>query len=144
MDLIPLNLSKYKTPLKKEIVSMINNSARLIKEGQFNKAISLCNDALNLDPKDSAVLMQKGVAHSRLNQIDEALEYFDLAIKYDPEFAGAYYNKATIKALQNDVSGAISLLEEAIKLDSRYARVARNDEDFMYLRNNPSFTSLVG
>lgn len=145
MDVFPLNNSgKYNTSSKKKIASLIDNSARLIKEGQFNKAVSLCNDALNLDPTDASAHTNKGVAFVRLSQFEDAILCFDLALKYDPKLAVAWYNKASTKALQNEIPEAITLLGQAISINPRFSTTAKTDEDFLYLRSNPNFVALVG
>ena len=145
MDIIRLkNTEKYDKSAKLKIDSILNDSVSLIKEGQFNKAILLCDHGLKLYPTDVAILSQKGVANTRLSKFDDAIQCFDLALKYEPKFANALYNKATVKALQNDISEALSLLEQSIKIDSRFIKIAKIDEDFLYLRNNSNFIAIVG
>lgn len=145
MDILPSKyLDKYNSPEKRKIGLMINESTRLISEGQFIKAITICDDALQLDSTDALVLTQKGVACSRLGSFDEAMLCFKSALKSEPNLADAWYNIATVKALQNNVDEAISSLKRAINLDSRFMKVAKTDEEFLYLRNNPNFIVLVG
>lgn len=144
MDIIRLNLERYNKSEKRKIGLMIEDSTNLIKEGQFSKAISICNEAMDIDPTDALIITQKGVAYSRLEKFDDAIMCFDLALNYEPNLAHAMYNKAAVKALQNDVTSALSLLEQSIKYDSRFRMTAKTDEDFFYLRANPDFMMLVG
>ena len=144
MDIIRLEKEEYVKPEKRKISLMIDDSAKLIKEGKFVQALSVCNDALKIDPDDVVIITQKGVAFCRLQKLDEAINCFDLALKKDPKFAHAIYNKAAVRMLQNNIADTLSLLEQSIRLDSKFRMIANNDEDFFYLRNNPDFMILVG
>ncbi len=144
MDIVRLERGKYDKPGKRKIGLMIDESTRLIKEGKFTKALSICEDALKMDPDDVVVIAQKGVAFCRLQKLDEAINCFDLALQKDPKFVHAIYNKAAVMMLQNDIASTLALLEQSINLDSRLCTVAKNDEDFFYLRSNPDFMMLVG
>jgi tetratricopeptide (TPR) repeat protein len=144
VDIVQLKNEEYEKPENRKIALMIDDSTKLIKEGKFAKALSICEDALKIDPNDVVIIAQKGVAFSRLQNLDEAIKCFDLSLQKDPDFVHAIYNKATVKILQNDVAGALSLLEQSINLDSRFRMIAKNDEDFFYLKNNPDFMMLVG
>ena len=144
MDIVRLEKEEYAKPEKRKVSLMIDDSAKLIKEGKFVQALSVCDDALRTDPDDAVVITQKGVAFCRLQKLDEAINCFDLALKKDPKFAHAIYNKATVMMLQNNIADTLYLLEQSINLDSRFRVIANNDEDFFYLRNNPDFMILVG
>ena len=144
MDIVRLEKGRYDKPEKRKIGLMIDNSTKLIKDGKFVQALSVCEDALKIDPDDAVVITQKGVAFCRLQKLDEAINCFDLALQQDPKLAHAIYNKATVMMLQNNIADALSLLEQSMNFDSRFRMVAKNDEDFFYLRNNPDFIMLVG
>ena len=143
MDIISVKDPK-KYNVTRELGLIINNSAFLMKQGRFNDAVSLCDEGLKKDPTNALILTQKGTAYLKLSKFDEAIICFDLAIKSSPKYADAYYNKATVKASQDDISETLSLLEQSIKLDSRFRKTAKSDEDFILLRDNPMFISLVG
>jgi len=142
MDILNLNPDQYKK-LGYDI-STINESAKLINSGMYEKALSICNKSLKTNSNDPLVLSQKGVTCIRLSQFDNAMKCFDLAIENNPKIASIWYNKASVKALQNYESDAILFLEKAIDLDSRCIQLAKNDEDFWLLKNNFDFISLVG
>jgi tetratricopeptide (TPR) repeat protein len=145
VEIVPFKkMGDYNKPEKRKIGLMIDNTTQLIKEGKFDKALLICEDALKIDPTDVVIITQKGVAYCRLQKLDEAIKCFDLALRINPKFADAVYNKATVTILQNDVPSTLFLLEQSIKLDPRLRMIARTDEDFLYLRSNPDFMMLVG
>lgn len=143
MDIISVK-DPQKYNISRELGLALNNSALLMKQGRFNDALAICDEGLKIDPANALILTQKGTAHFRLSKFEDAISCFDSAIRSSPKFADAYYNKATVKALQGDISEALSLLEKSIKLDSRFRKTAKNDEDFLLLRDNPMFIILVG
>lgn len=143
MDIISVK-DPQKYNISRELGLTLNNSTLLMKQGRFNDALAICDEGLKIDPTNALILTQKGTAHFRLSKFEDAIRCFDLAINSSPKFADAYYNKATVKALQDDIPEALSLLEQSIKLDSRFRKTAKNDEDFLLLRDNPMFIVLVG
>jgi tetratricopeptide (TPR) repeat protein len=58
---------------------------RLLRDGQEEKAIELCDESLKKWSEHPALYYRKGRILSRLDRDKEAIEFFDLAIKYNQE-----------------------------------------------------------
>ncbi|XP_077986187.1 uncharacterized protein LOC144440676 [Glandiceps talaboti] len=64
---------------------LLNLSACVLKMKQFDKVVSLCSDALNINANNVKGLYRRGQALSRLNEFDRAKEDFEKALKLEPQ-----------------------------------------------------------
>jgi|tagenome__1003787_1003787.scaffolds.fasta_scaffold20936730_2 hypothetical protein len=65
----------------------------LEKATRYNEAISIYQQALDIDPKNVTVLNNKGVALTHLGLYEEAIKEYDKALDIDPTFKLAANNK---------------------------------------------------
>jgi len=136
--------NSYYTDEKREIGKSLTEAAMLAKDGQFNKSILLLDKILEKDPNEKNVLVNKGICFSQLGNYDEAISYYDKVLDINPNFSSALYNKAATKALIGQNEEALDLLEKALTARKSFIPIAKRDEDFLYLRSNPRFMSIVG
>ncbi len=112
---------------------------------KYKGVIADLDIVIGIEPDNVYAHSNRALSLARLKRYDGAIKGFDRAIKCDPEYASAYYNKACAYALMDKpVDEILELLEKAISLDPTSKSDAREDEDFVSLRDNPEFRELVG
>jgi tetratricopeptide (TPR) repeat protein len=82
-----------------------NNVSNLNKS---DEAIKAYDKAIEINPNDSDVWYNKGLALDSLNKSDEAIKAYDKAIEINPQYSLAWYNKG--RALYK-----LNKFDEAIK-----------------------------
>lgn len=135
---------RYKDPATKKIPDLLNQGAILMKAGKFKNAINIYNDALSIDPQDPNVLLNKAVAYSQLGEYDKAIELYGKVIDHNPEYSLSFYNMAGTLAVMGDTEKALTWLKKAIEKNPDFVEMAQKDDDFLYLRDNPQFTAILG
>ena len=87
---------------------------------------------------------------SQLSPLFQAGEYEQVAdrgrelLKDHPEYPGVFYNVACAEALAGRGDDAIEHLRHAIGRSEQFRELAKEDEDFVSLRDRPDFKELVG
>lgn len=84
-----------------------------------------------------------GVAMMNLGRWDEAREHLDRARKAAPKADYVIYALAALACLTGETDAAMENLKQAIALRPENRYHARNDEDFVYLQEDPRFTELL-
>jgi tetratricopeptide (TPR) repeat protein len=118
------------------------------------EAISYFNRVLKKDPKNTDVIINKGISYHILGRYVKALGYFDKALKYDSHDANALYYKARSLAMQKKDKDVLNVLKLAFHeyekhehgyddKEEIFKERARNDEAFLRLFNNTEFQKLV-
>jgi tetratricopeptide (TPR) repeat protein len=91
-------------------------------EDKFSAALSKCSEALKLDPLNSSIYLNRGVAYFNLKKYQSALKDFRQSIKLDPENYDAYRESGKTYANLKNYNLAIKEFSKAIKL------LPQNDE----------------
>jgi len=96
----------------------------------LDPAIQGYNRAIQLDQKNAAAYISRGLAYMIKGDNDRALQDFDQGIKLDPKNAAAYRNRGVAYANKSDNDRAIQNFDQAIQLDPKdaVAYVARGTE----------------
>ncbi len=92
-----------------------------LQSGQFDKALELINQAIELNDRDSEAHVLKGITLSQLNRPDEATQAFREAISCGPSNAKAYFNLAVHQYTLGQKVEAESMAREAVRLDPSHA-----------------------
>jgi Flp pilus assembly protein TadD len=71
-----------------------SRSAAHIKKGETDQALSDCNQAIQLDPKNAMAYANRCAAHFNKDEADLALSDCNQAIQLDPKNAMAFHNRA--------------------------------------------------
>jgi len=75
----------------------------------------------SLDPTNSAIYYNLGVAYAFLKREDEALASFEKTIELDPEYVTAYYNLGQIYLIaRRDFSRALNYFDRAVSFRDNY------------------------
>ena len=71
-----------------------NRCAANINNGKSDEALSDCNQAIQLDPKNAVAYANRCAAHIHKGEIDDALSDCNQAIQLDSKNATAFHNRA--------------------------------------------------
>jgi tetratricopeptide (TPR) repeat protein len=90
-------------------------------KGDVRGALADWNQAIALDPKNSAAYNNRGLVKAqKLNDVPGALADYNQAIALDPKNSLAYSNRGVVKYQKlNDVQGALADYNQAIALDPK-------------------------
>jgi Flp pilus assembly protein TadD len=86
------------------------------KLGKSEQAITDCNQAVSLAPKDAGVYNQRGMVYGRLGKYEQAIADCTKAIRLKPDYAYAYGNRGYVYEYLGNLVAARSDWEQAIKL----------------------------
>ena len=98
----------------------------LVKQGQYESALSEADAGLAGQPKDPELRFLKGLALTELGRREEAIEVFQNLTADYPELPEPYNNLAVIYAQQKEFDKARSALEMAIRTHPAYATAHEN------------------
>lgn len=113
------------------------------KLGEHSKALEALGAARSIAPFDIATLYELGFTFYRMQDYRRALTSFEEVSELVPDDATALYNQACMHALMGSADQALSELEVALKLDPSLQKVAKDDSDFVALRDHPDFRHLI-
>lgn len=109
----------------------VDEGNKLAYAKDYNGAIRLYNEALQLKPNFVMAYNNRGTAYNNLNQYERAIADLDAAIKLDPNYSWAYNNRGFAYAHLNQNERAIADYSTAIKLNPNLAE-AYNNRGFAY------------
>jgi tetratricopeptide (TPR) repeat protein len=89
--------------------------------GDFDEAIDLYNDTIDVDPNYAQAYTGLGLIYYTLEDYEEAIENFDQAIEINPGFSDPYANRALTYAVLGDTDQALEDASMAIDLDPESA-----------------------
>lgn len=91
---------------------------RLVKEGNYDKAIEHANQALRSEGDlKAAILFQRSYAYIKLNQPDKAIKDLEKSIELDNSVPEAHYNLASLYFRKGEMNKADAAIEKAYQLD---------------------------
>ena len=89
-------------------------------------SISVCTKAIDLNPKDSTLFLNRGVGYYALGNHLQAIKDYNIAIKLNPKFAKAFNNLGTSYYYLENYPEAIKNFTLAAKYDPDYAQAFFN------------------
>lgn len=97
--------------------------------GEYDKALSSIDQALNMDSTDLSNLERKANILYEMGNAKSAIDVYTQLLNDQPEYAFGYYRRGWFKELDGDLDGAIEDLSLCIVLDPthNYAIEARGD-----------------
>lgn len=84
----------------------------LIKDKSHSLALEFANAALDISPKDTDILNQKGLILCRLNQMKEAVETFSSALEINPNDSTTICNTVECMFFAKEIDAAKKLIEK--------------------------------
>ena len=83
------------------------------QSGRYDRALQDFNQALQLKPRDPALLTYRGVVYYAKGQSDQAMKDFNQALEIDPKFGRAYYQRGMIYENQEKYALAVAEMKKA-------------------------------
>lgn len=108
----------------------------------LNAEIEFTN-ALNLTPKSSEALMNRGVLYSALGKMNKAEEDLKSAAALMPSDSAVFYNLTCLYSVTNKLDLAADALDTALKNGFNNAERLRKDPDLANLRKTKEFKSIL-
>ncbi len=95
----------------------------LLKQGEFQNAIDVFSQLIELEPENPDAYRNRGVAYMKLAQYDAAISDFESALKIRPEIKGIYSNLGVAWYYKKEYQKAITYYDKEIELksDNHYA-----------------------
>lgn len=108
-----------KHPFHSEAYRLLAQITR--EEGDSEKALDICIDALRCDPKNIWGLMLMGnIFNQDRHNFDAALKFYNRVLDYFPDNMIAVNNIAAVYAEQGEKEKAVELFKRVIELDKSY------------------------
>ncbi len=100
----------------------LERAQALLKEGQWEAAVSAADKAIAANPKDAAAFVCRGKACVQTTHLDQAIDDFTAAIQLAPQDAENYYQRAIAYKELGYIKQSVADERQARKLDPSYAQ----------------------
>jgi clan AA aspartic protease (TIGR02281 family) len=89
--------------------------------GDYDQALSVVNNAINMNNEDFDLVMLKGNIYNEMGDYAKAISQLDYYIEKNPKGFFGYYRRGWYKDEANDVAGAIDDYSMAIIIEPKFA-----------------------
>jgi len=110
----------------REFLEMGRIGAMYYEQGNLDKARTIFEGLIELDPESSAAHAAFGALLTRTERFTDALKHLTRAIELNPQQIAPYVNRAEIYLRQHRAEEAVANLKEAIALDPHEVDPAAN------------------
>ena len=112
--------------------------------GQYDKALTDFNRAIELEPNDLQSQINRCVLFAWMEKYAEGIELCDGILQNNPNHVDALYGKACCYALQKNIDDSIKYLTLAIAQEADETKKRANrDPEFDGIRDDNRFQELV-
>ncbi|HNL07624.1 MAG TPA: tetratricopeptide repeat protein [Chitinophagales bacterium] len=118
--------------------SLLRLSKQYIEQQKVKEALTALAEALKIDPKNSDVYYEMGLAYAYSKDMPNAIKNFDNAIQFNPSNAKAHGNLGFALYLVEDRENAEIHLRKAIELDPQNGKFYHNLGAFLTDTNDPT------
>ena len=133
---------KILTQDPKHIVALLKKGHILGQLARYGDAIIQYDNVLSQE-KNLLALLNKGLAHHYLGQVDVALDCYEQVLKEKPKNPTTLYNKASSLIKSGKVLEGIEILSEVLKLDFSFKEKAKFDIEFEGIRKLNEFKKII-
>lgn len=112
--------------VRPDVVAYNGRGVAYYDKGDFDRAFSNYNKAIQIDPNYAEVYVSRGVAYYYKGDIKAAVADYDAAIKINPSLIGAFYNRGLAYGNTGNLDQAVSDFTQAIKLKRDHAEAFYN------------------
>ena len=107
-----------RAPLPQETAeTYFNRGVDSSQKGDFKKAVSDYNKAIDVNPEFVVAYLNRGYSHSRMGESDKAIADYTKAIELNPRYAIAYHNRGFVYRRMGEYDRAILDFTKAIEID---------------------------
>lgn len=129
---------------KKSATSLVDEANEAYDGKQYEKCISLCDEAISVDACFIMAYQQKSSAQFRLGQYDKAAVTLESLLKLNPRNALALYNITCAYSVLEQKEKALAYLEQAIESDISFKENFIKDTDLENIKNTDAFRLATG
>ena len=104
---------------QESVAGLLNEAQAAHKRGNERRALSLANQAIELDPQHATGYLLRGAIYERAQEHALALADYDEAIRFRPEQAPAYNRRGGVRFKLDRIEDSIGDFDKAIELDPR-------------------------
>jgi lipoprotein NlpI len=109
-----------------QIRTYVSSARTHFAKSEFDAAIADLTGALKLDPKNVAILVDRGAVYDALGEFDLSLVDYNRAVALNPRWAPAVDNRGNAYAMQGDYDKSLADHTRALQIDPTYAGGYRN------------------
>ena len=84
-----------------ELTQKTNQAIKLSKQKKWAEAITLYNEAIEINPTAADIYFNRGAAYANINQIDNAIQDFTTTLKYNPSKGISHFYRAQALLTKN-------------------------------------------
>lgn len=110
---------------RKSASDFVNRGASLRSLGLLEDALRCYDEALLLEPNNTAALVNKGNVLSEMHRGSEAIAAFDTALRIDPKYEGAWLNRAVCLQKDGQYERSIRSLDSLLEVNPDHVRAIR-------------------
>ncbi len=104
-----------------KVNALIKEADQLVEEAKYTEAISIYNQALELDPKSSYAYSGRGTANRFLGNYEEALIDLSKAIELNKNNYQAYRERGVVFSIKGDNNSALSDCQKSVSINENFA-----------------------
>lgn len=104
----------------------------MLADGRNREAVSVCEQALALDPQHAKLWCALGAAQRRLAQMDAARTAYERAVELDSGYAQAWCNLGEWWLVKGEWQAALSKFEQALRFEPRLLEALNNRVVVLY------------
>ena len=118
-----------RNPVEQNLPDICSHMGTCLKDlGQYDRAMDICRQGLDIDAQRPDMLNTMGVCHFMLKNHKQAITCFETAIEVDPSVAINYANIGSNYRELGDIQLAIQYYEMALKIDPSITFARENIE----------------
>ena len=102
---------------QESVSALLNEAQAAYRKGKERRALSVANQAIELDPRHATGYLLRGAIYERARKHSLALADYDEAIKVRPEQANSYNRRGGVLFKLNRIADSIEDFDKAIELD---------------------------
>ena len=105
---------------------LMRDAFALFDVGEFEKALDLYSQVINLNPNNYLAYHNRGCSYARLGDLNSAMQDLNRSISLNSRYGHAYFTRSFIRSQMNDNDNAFNDLLKAIELDPNHAMAHYN------------------
>ena len=113
-----IDSKKFNNKKQVRVLSLLytNRGVEYEIKKDLGHAIADHDQAIKIDPKNSAAYNNRGNAYVAKQDYEHAIADFDMAIKLNPKYAEAFFNRGMTKRNHGDIAGGETDIAQAKEL----------------------------
>ena len=109
--------------MQKKLQKLLEQAYELCEDGNYVRALEYYDIALDIEPDNLNVMVDKGVTLQNLGRFNEALQMYEKALSIEAENLDALINKGSVLHILKKYSESISCYDAVLDHDKRNAMV---------------------